>query len=144
MSNIRRYIFLIIILVLAGLISWWSARSEERVVHHIQEEVSKLVPRFISDPTSLQQFVVDPILEPILALSLQHVVLTSTQKNKKVVVVVTDGDSLTYGDGSATHVALLEVDHEPIAGLRIICVSETDSLIIAGVFPGSLEEANAQ
>ena len=61
MSNIRRYIFLIIILVLAGLISWWSARSEERVVHHIQEEVSKLVPRFISDPTSLQQFVIDPI-----------------------------------------------------------------------------------
>ena len=70
--------------------------------------------------------------------------MPSTQKNKKVVVVVTDGDSLTYGDGSATHVALLEVDHEPIAGLRIICVSETDPLIIAGVFPGSLEEANAQ
>ena len=144
MSNIRRYIFLIIILVFAGLISWWSARSESKIVHHVQEEVSKLVPRFISDPTSIQHFVADPILEPILALSLQHVVLTSAQKNKKIVVVVTDGDNLTYGDGSATHIALLEVDHEPIAGLRIICESETGPLVIAGVFLGPIEEANAQ
>ncbi len=144
MNNIRRYIFLLLILAFAGFISWWSARSESRVVHHIQEEVDKLVPRFIVDPTSLQQLVVDPIIEPTLALSLQHVVLTSNQKNKEIVVVVTDGDDLVYGDGSATHVALLEVDHQPIAGLRIICDSETDSLVIAGVFPGSIQKANTR
>ncbi len=144
MSNIRRYIFLLLILAFASFISWWSARSESRVVHHIQEEVNKLVPRFVVDPTSLQQLVVDPIIEPTLALSLRHVVLTSNQKNKEIIVVVTDGDNLVYGDGSATHVALLEVDHQPIAGLRIICDSETDSLVIAGVFPGSIQKANTQ
>ena len=144
MSNIRRYIFLLLILAFASFISWWSARSESRVVHHIQEEVNKLVPRFVVDPTSLQQLLVDPIIEPTLALSLRHVVLTSNQKNKEIIVVVTDGDNLVYGDGSATHVALLEVDHQPIAGLRIICDSETDSLVIAGVFPGSIQKANTQ
>ena len=87
-NNIKRFLFLALILLFAGGVSWWSAKSESRVVHHIQEEIDKLVPRFIADPTSLQGLVVDPILEPALALSLQHVVLTSTQKDKKIVVVV--------------------------------------------------------
>jgi hypothetical protein len=132
-NNIRRYLFLVLILMIAGGISWWSARSEAGVVHRVQEELDKLVPQFISDPSSLQQFVVDPILESALVSSLQHVVLT-----------VTGGDDLTYGDGSATHVALFEVDHQQIAGLRIICESETGPLVIAGVFPGTLQEANTQ
>jgi hypothetical protein len=144
MNNIRRYLFLVLILLFAGGVSWWSARSEARVVHHIQQEVDKLFPRFIADPSSIQKLVVNPILEPALALSLQHVVLTSTQKNKKIIVIVTDGDNLTYGDGSATHVAMLRVDHQPIAGLRIICDSESDPLVIAGVFSGATEKANTQ
>ena len=142
MNNIRKFTFLALILAFAGGISWWSARSEARVVHHIQVEVDKLVPRFIANPDSIQGLVVDPILEPALALSLQHVALTPNQKNKNITVIVTDGDSLAYGDGSATHVAVLEVDHQPVAGLRIICGSETDPLVIAGVFPGFVEKAN--
>jgi hypothetical protein len=144
MNNIRRFIFLALILVFAGSISWWSARSEAKVAHHIQVEVDKLVPRFIADPTSIQSLLADPILEPVLALSLQHVVLTSNQKNKNIIVIVTDGDNLLYGDGSATHVAVLEIDHQPVAGLRIICSSENDPLVIAGVFSGSTEKANTQ
>lgn len=140
----RRYIFLGIILAVAGGLSWWSARSEARVTHHIQVEVSKLVPRFVSDPTSIQRFVVDPILEPILAATLQSVVIESKKLNQSFVVVVTDGDDDSFGDGTATHVAVLEVDHHPIAGLRIICTSETDPLLIAGVFSESVQGANAR
>lgn len=140
----RRYIFLVIILAFAGCISWWSAKSESKVTHHIQSEVSKLIPRFVSDPTSIQRFVVDPILEPILASTLRSVVFESNKLNQSLVVVVTNGDDDSFGDGTATHVALLEVDHHPIAGLRIICESESDPLLIAGVFSELQQEANTQ
>lgn len=134
LNNMRRYIFLVIILAFAGSISWWSARSEAKVTQHIQMEVTRLLPRFVSDPASIQRFVVDPILEPILASTLQSIVLESEKLNQSLVVVVKSGDDVSFGDGTATHVALLEIDHHPIAGLRIICESETDPLLIAGVF----------
>ena len=142
LHNTRRYIFLALILVVAGGVSWWSARSETGVAYHIQTEVTKLVPRFVSNPSSIKRFIVDPILEPILASSLQDVVYESTKLNQSFVVVVTSGDDVSYGDGTATHVAVLEVNHHPIAGLRIICETETDPLLIAGVFSKSFQGAN--
>jgi hypothetical protein len=130
----RRYISLLIVLVCAGSISWWSAKKETGVAHHIQDEVTKLVPLFVSDPDSIDRFVIDPILKPILTSSLQLAVSGSEQQHQDIVVIVTDGDDDSYGDGTATHVATLQINHQPVAGLRIICSSETDSLLIAGVF----------
>ena len=54
-----------------------------------------------------------------------------------VVVVVSDGDSDFYGDGTATHVASLEVGQQVIGGLRIVCMGKEEPLRIAGVFTGS-------
>jgi len=137
----RRIITIVLILAMAGFVSWWSARNDGRVISHVQDEVTKLVPLFVLDPASIQKFVLDPILEPILAASLRDVVLESEQQHQKIVVIVTDGDDASFGDGTATHVALLQVDHQPITGLRIICISETDPLLIAGVFSGVTPEA---
>ena len=36
-------------------------------------------------------------------------------------VTVTTGDDPNYGDGSATHVALVDLDNLPTVGLRILC-----------------------
>ena len=125
----------------AAAISWWSAKKDAGVVHHVQNEVTKLVPLFVSDPTSLNGFVVDPVLEPLLTSSLERLLTESAQQHQDIVVVVTDGDDESYGDGTATHVALLRVNDQPVAGLRIICSSETDSLLIAGVFTGFSSKA---
>jgi len=144
MTNLRKYIFMVLILVGAGFISWWSARNEAQVEHYVQSEVSKLVPRFISDPTSIETVVVDPILEPILASTLRQAFSTSTELHQKIVVTVVGGDDSLYGDGSATHVAFLQIDDRPIAGLRIICESASDPLLIAGGFKSRVEEVNAQ
>ncbi len=126
------------------MVSWWSARNEAQVVHHIQNEVAKLVPKFISDPTSIESIVVDPILEPILASTLQQAFSTSSELHQKIVVTVVDGDDSLYGDGSATHVAFLQINEQPIAGLRIICKSTSDPLLIAGVFTGDVQVVNKQ
>jgi hypothetical protein len=48
--------------------------------------------------------------------------------------VVTDGDDDEYGDGTATHVAVFHINEEKIAGLRIICNSDTGPLVIAGAW----------
>lgn len=144
MNNLRRYISLLLILVVASLVSWWSSKNEARVTKHIEEEVTRLVPRFISNPESLQSFVIDPALEPILASSLQNAVIESLLLNQKIVVIVTFGDDDEFGDGTATHVAMLEVDHKPIASLRIICKSESDPLLISGVFSAYALGTNPQ
>lgn len=144
MARVRKYIFILLILVGAGCISWWSARNESQVVHYVQSEVTKLVPRFISDPTSIETIVVDPILEPILASTLRQAFSSSIELDQNIVVTVVGGDDSFYGDGSATHVTFLLVNGRPIAGLRIICESTSDPLLIAGVFKCSANEVNTQ
>ena len=51
-------------------------------------------------------------------------VLESQREGNSIVVVVSDGDSYFYGDGTATHVALLEVGQQVIGGLRIVCMGK--------------------
>ena len=135
----RRYVSIILILCVAGFVSWWSAKNESGVTHHIKNEVTKLVPLFALDPNSIDAVVVDPILRPILASSLQHAISESSKQDLDIVVVVTCGDSDLCGDGSATHVATLSVDHHSVVGLRIICLSKTDPVLIAGVFSDPID-----
>ena len=136
MSNFRRCIWIGVVLLFAGTVSWWSARNEASIANHVQAAVSKLVPEFAENPKSLRGIVLDPILEPMLASTLQEVLDCSVAQNELVVVIVRGGDSVLFGDGSATHVALLEVDHQIVGGLRIVCSSQNEPLIIAGVFSG--------
>jgi len=88
--------------------------------------------------------VVNPILGPILASSLLRVISASTLENEQCVVVVTNGDDSEYGDGSATHVAVLQVNNQPIAKFRVICTSSSDPVLIMGIFPESSVGVSAQ
>lgn len=132
----RRLIWIFVVLLFAGSVSWWSSKNEAGVVHHIQEEVLLLVPRFAENPNSLQDIVVDPLLQQILASTLQAAMNKARVQDSAIVVIVTSGDSALYGDGTATHVALLEVDHQIIGGLRVVCLGKEEPLRIAGVFSG--------
>ena len=114
MNNIRRYIGLILILAFAGGISWWSAERESSVSSHVQHEVVKLIPT--------------------LANSLSVVYLKSKEFGGDYAVIVTSGDNDKYGDGTATHVAVFQINEEEVAGLRIICNSDTGPLLIAGAW----------
>ena len=93
------------------------------------------MPGFHKDPTLVQQFVINPILEDSLANSLEFVYEHSLQQNLSFVVLVEDGDDDEYGDGRATHVVTIQINEEPVAGYRVICDSDSDHLLIAGVLP---------
>jgi hypothetical protein len=95
------------------------------------------VPLYKEHPELLQEYVADPVLEPILASTLKHVLSYANKHNNSIDVVVRTGDSSIYGDGSATHVVLFEVEDTVVGGLRIVCLSEKEPMVVAGVFPGA-------
>ena len=133
-SNMRRYVGALIILIIAAGFSWWSAKAESRVTIHVQEEVIKLLPLYQNNPKSIDSFVVDSILRSTLINSLEEVRLKSSEHGGNLSVVVTVGDDKEFGDGTATHVAVFQINNEPIAGLRIICSSDSDPLLISGAW----------
>ena len=136
----RKYISTIIIVAMGAGIAWWSSHTSSSVASHVQEEVIKLVPRFQSDPSTIRSLLIDPILEPILASSLTYLYEESL-RHHAYNVVVTRGDNEEFGDGTATHVAMFQIDEKPVTGLRIICESDTDPLRIAGVFSGTARDS---
>ena len=95
--------------------------------------MEKLVPQYQTNPSIIRALVVNPVLEPMLASSLSYIYEESVD-NHEVRVVVTRGDNKQFGDGTATHVAMFQVDNTPVAGLRIICKHDGDPLLIAGIF----------
>ena len=129
----RKYAGTILILIIAAGFAWWSARAESRVSNHVQQEVERLVPLFQQDPTVINAIVANTILYPTLADSLERV-WTQSSEDVGFRVVVTRGDDEQHGDGTATHVALFQIDTETVAGLRIICLSDTDPLLITGAW----------
>ena len=143
-NKLGRYLFPIGIVAFAAGISWWSSQAESRVSAHVMDEVTKLVPGFHKSPSIISGVVVDPVLEPLLAKSLQLVYENSITNDSKYSVVVTTGDNDEYGDGTATHVAVYKINKKAIAGLRVICLSNTDPLLIAGVFPSESEEVDTK
>ena len=133
-NNIRKYASTIFILIVAAGFAWWSGRVESRVANHVQEEVVQLVPLFQNDPTIINDIVTNSIIQPTLADSLKAVFLRSAEQGECFEVIVTKGDDTVYGDGSATHVAVFQVNTETVAGLRIICFTDTDPLLITGAW----------
>ncbi len=129
----RKYIGTVLILIIAAGFAWWSAKTESSVSNHVQQEVAKLVPLFKNNPNVIESVVVDDVLQPTLADSLEQVWLKSS-KSGGFRVLVTEGDDEQYGDGTATHVALFQIDTETVVGLRIICLSDTDPLLITGAW----------
>ena len=130
----RNYIGPVVILLIAAGFSWWSGRSESKVVAHIQEEVTKLVPLLQNNPGVLDSLVTNAILAPTLVQSLERVSVKSMQHGGVFDVFVTEGDNEEFGDGSATHVAVFQINNERVASLRIICTTDSDPLLIAGVW----------
>lgn len=142
MNNTRNYIPSLIIIIVGASIAWWSSHTASSMSKHIQNEVSKLVPQYHANPSVVRPLLVDPILEPMLASSLSYI-YEETKSDHEYRVVVTRGDNKEFGDGTATHVAMFQVDQTPVTSLRIICENFGDPLRIAGIFMESPKVSGA-
>ena len=142
MNNTRNYIPPLVIIIVGASIAWWSSHTASDVSKHIQREVAKLVPQYQSNPSSIHEILIDPMLKPMLASSLSYL-YKQDAGNNSIQVIVTRGDNTEFGDGTATHVAMFHLDNTPITGLRIICNSKREPLQITGIFLGSPKVSGA-
>ena len=142
MNKTRNYIPTFLIIIVGASIAWWSSHTASSMSKHIQNEVAKLVPQYHVNPSVIRPLLVDPILEPMLASSLSYI-YEERKDNHEIQIVVTRGDNKEFGDGTATHVAVFQVDHKPVTGLRIICENDGDPLRIAGIFMESPKVSGA-
>lgn len=142
MNNTRNYIPSLFVIIVGASIAWWSSHNASSMSKHIQNEVTNLVPQYHVNPSVIQPLLVDPVLEPMLASSLSYV-YEEAKGSHEYRVIVTRGDNKEFGNGTATHVAMLQIDHTPVAGLRIICENDGDPLRITGVFMESPKVSGA-
>ena len=134
MSWSVRWIVPVIILLVGAGVSWWSARATNAVEQHVRHEVIELIPLVRDNPSIIERMVVDPVLYIPVGKSLVAVTTAWSGNKKDLTVTVTTGDDPTYGDGSATHVALVGVAGTPVLGLRILCDGAHEPMLIAGVW----------
>ena len=142
MNSTRNYNPSLIIIIVGASIAWWSSHTASSMSKYIQNEVSKLIPQYLSNWSVIRPLLVDQILDPMLASSLSYI-YEEARGNHEYRVVVTRGDNKEFGDGTATHVAMFQVDQTPVAGLRIICENDGDPLRIAGIFMESPKVSGA-
>jgi len=124
----------VIILLVAAGISWWSAKKESALEQHVRNEVIELIPLVRKNPTVIERMVVDPVLWSPVEKSLSEISINWSGNSKDLVVTVTTGDDPNYGDGTATHVAMVDVGNQTTVGLRILCGGANEPLYIAGVW----------
>jgi hypothetical protein len=133
-SSKIRWVMPVIILLAAAGISWWSAKTESAVVQHIRDEVIELIPLVRENPTVIERMVIDPILYTPVGNSLAKLSEQWSGNKNDLFVSVTTGDDPKYGDGTATHVALVGTGEQLVVGLRIVCGGADEPMYIAGVW----------
>ena len=123
-----------VILVAAAGVSWWSAKQKGAVEQHVRNEVVQLIPLVRNNPAVIERMVIDQALCSSVEKSLSAISSVWSGNRKDLLITVTTGDDPNYGDGTATHVALVGVDNLPTVGLRILCSGAGEPMFIAGVW----------
>jgi hypothetical protein len=124
----------IVIVIVATAMSWWSAKTESAVEQHVRDEVLELIPLIRDNPEIVNRMVVDPVLSGPVGKTLSKVSLVWSGNKKDLLVTVTTGDDPNYGDGTATHVAIVDVGEYDTVSLRILCDGKNSPMYIAGIW----------
>ena len=124
----------IVIVIVATAMSWWSAKTESAVEQHVRDEVLELIPLIRDNPEIVNRMVVDPVLSGPVGKALSEVSLVWSGNKKDLLVTVTTGDDPNYGDGTATHVAIVDVGEYDTVSLRILCDGKNSPMYIAGIW----------
>ncbi len=124
----------IVIVIAAAAMSWWSAKTAGAVELHVRNEVIELIPLIRNNPEIVDKMVVNPILSEPVSKTLSEMSSGWSGDKKDLLVTVTTGDDPNYGDGTATHVAIVDVGNRNPVGLRILCDGKNAPMFIMGVW----------
>jgi len=134
MNRKIQWVMPVVILVAASGVSWWSAKQKSAVEQHVRNEVIQLIPLVRNNPAVIGRMVINQALCSPVENSLSAISSVWSGNRKDLLVTVTTGDDPNYGDGTATHVALVDVGNLPTVGLRIVCGGADEPVFIAGVW----------
>ena len=134
MNQKVQWVMPVLILVVAAGVSWWSAKQEGATEQHVRSEVIQLIPIVRNNPSVIERMVVNEALYLPVEKSLLAISSIWSGNRSDLHVTVTVGDDPNYGDGTATHVALVDVGSLPTVGLRILCSGADKPMYIAGVW----------
>jgi len=124
-----------VLIVLAAIcVSWWSARTASVVEQYVRDKVIDLIPMVLDNPDIVERVVVNPVLYMPVSSSIVAVSSVWSGNKKDLSVKVTSGDDSRYGDGTATHVAIVDINGIPVLGLRVLCNGTGEPMLIAGVW----------
>jgi hypothetical protein len=129
-----RWLMPLIIVIAAAAMSWWSAKTASAVERHVRNEVIELIPLVQNNPEIVDNMVIDPVLCAPVSKALTEVSMGWSGDKNDLFVTVTTGDDPVFGDGTATHVAIVGVGERSAVGLRILCKDKNSPMIIAGIW----------
>lgn len=119
----RRFLFPILILVFAGMISYLSRTGRETQ----SQAVQRFAEQFLAGGST-------GTTDPLIA----ETVLRRLPKDQALTVEVRDGDGGPAPDGSASHVVMIRANGLAALGLRCRYDSDPARMAIVGVFePGT-------
>ena len=131
----RRVVVPLIILAAAAAVAVWGTRNESRRTDDVRQYVLAICQDIANrrDPTSrlgrLDPFVAKPMVD-FLRVALNKL----PPGLEGLEIHVRSGDDPEFGDGSATHTAMIRVKDRDILGLRIVHQDQGGDLGIVGIW----------
>ena len=103
-----------VILVVAGAFAWWGSQREVARISAIDQAVTMVLQG--GSPAAAGIGMMPPNLDTVLEQLRSELEQTRAQPS----VAIRPGDEAGYGNGDATHTAIIEADGVPRLGLRVV------------------------
>lgn len=132
-SAIRRVVLPLLVITVAGVILIWGRQTEERDLREVDAAVQKLAYELFHAPID------GPLPDKAREMGATHAMADRIQQVfenhdwNRVRVEVRSGDtSPPFGDGRATHHAIIFINHRRELGLRLLHQDDADQTIVLG------------
>ena len=131
----RRFVVPLIILAAAAVVAVWGARNESRRTDDVRQYVLAICQDIANrrDPTS-RLGRLDPIVAKPMVDFLRVALCELPPGLEGLEIHVRSGDDPEFGDGSATHTAMIRVRDRDTLGLRIVHQDQGGDLGIVGIW----------
>lgn len=132
-SALRRVVMPLLVVIVAGAIMFWGWQSGESDLREVQDAVRSMAQDIFYAPAdgplpdkARQMGVTRPIADRI------HHIFDNANWDQVRIDVHTGDTPPPFGDGRATHHAVIFINHQPQLGLRLTHLGDSDLVQVLG------------
>lgn len=127
----RRVLWPALILLVAFVISRVEQRRAQTDIPELEAFIRQICAQVVvGDDAALSSHTSDPLIAESIVAAVRGSPLMDPGAIDRLAISISFGDHLTYGNGAATHHALLGLDGRDILGLRLVRGSGQDVRIM--------------